>query len=275
MQNAFLSVLGDLAARAPRSDAEYLGEDGLMRCSYCHTPTECRISWGGVNSIVPCLCRCKEDERNRLAKLEEERRIYQARRLRCFEDPDMIGWTFANDDRANPRLSDAMREYAENFELYQKERKGLLLYGPVGPGKTYFAACIANALIDRGFVVRMANIATVIDRLYGNTENRYDILTTLNDCALLVLDDLGVESSTDYQQGVVYSIIDRRVRSGKPMIVTTNLSSEALKKPTDEHRRRVYDRILGACHPVEVTGPSRRKQALRESFGDMQNALGL
>ena len=38
---------------------------------------------------------------------------------------------------------------------------------------------------------------------------------------------------------------------------------------------RIYDRLLGCCFPQEISGPSRRKKELRDSFGDMRSILGL
>ena len=79
-----------------------------------------------------------------------------------------------------------------------------------------------------------------------------------------------------YDEGdaeVVQTVIDARVRQGPPMIVTTNLSAEALKNPADVRSQRVCSRLIGACFPYEVKGPDRRKESLKKSFADLKAAL--
>ena len=50
---------------------------------------------------------------------------------------------------------------------------------------------------------------------------------------LLILDDFGMERGTEYGLEQVYSVIDSRYRSGKPLIATTNLTLEELQHPQD------------------------------------------
>ena len=50
---------------------EYVGEDGLVYCSTCHTPRQTRKMLFGKERILSVLCRCRQEERDRL---EEERR---------------------------------------------------------------------------------------------------------------------------------------------------------------------------------------------------------
>ena len=93
--------------------------------------------------------------------------------------------------------------------------------------------------------------------------------------ALLIIDDLGAERKSEYMQEIIFNIIDSRCRSGKPMIITTNLSGDEIKNPDNTGYARIYDRLLGCCFPQEISGPSRRKKELRDSFGDMRAILGL
>ena len=71
---------------------------------------------------------------------------------------------------------------------------------------------------------------------------------------LLVIDDLGIERDTPYTMELVYHIIDARYRSGKPMIITTNLTMQELEHPESREKMRIYDRILECCTPVRVDG---------------------
>ena len=60
---------------------------------------------------------------------------------------------------------DFARFYADHFDEMEKENIGYLLWGAVGTGKSYFAACIANALMEEEIPVRMTNFAAILNDL--------------------------------------------------------------------------------------------------------------
>jgi len=193
----------------------------------------------------------------------------------CFAESNMYNWTFENDDRKNPKISDAMLNYVNNFTEFKKDGKGLLLYGTVGTGKTYFAACIANRLIDSGYKVLMTNFARLTNEIQGMFEGKQKFIDSLNRYTLLIIDDLGAERKSEFMQEQVFNIIDARYRSGLPFIITTNLTADEIKKPQDVGYSRIYDRILERCFPVEVTGASRRRQNVKDTYFEVKEKLGL
>lgn len=271
-----LKHIDSISQNVPIPEKEYMGMDGLLRCAVCHKPTQHRASVPalGLNKIVRCICDC---EKAKLDAKEAEAKAIERDKMRrvCFEQAKMHEWTFQNDDRKNERLSDAMKRYAEQFRDFKKESKGLLLYGPTGTGKTYFAACIANFLIDKDVPVLMTNFNRLTNQIQGKFEGKQEFIDSLNRYSLLIIDDLGIERGTEFMQEQVYAIIDGRYRSGLPLIITTNLTAEELKKPQEIGKSRIYDRILEHCHPIEVKGGSRRRQHLRDTFADTQMKLGL
>ena len=107
------------------------------------------------------------------------------------------------------------------------------------------------------------------------TSEKQEYIDGFNNYQLLVIDDLGIERDTAYAKEQVFNIIDSRYRSGLPMIITTNLTMEKIKNPEDIENRRIYDRILERCFPIEVEGSSRRRKAVREDYEVMKNLLGL
>ena len=147
----------------------------------------------------------------------------------------------------------------------RKENMGLLFWGPAGTGKTFAAACIANALVEQEVGVRLITLGEALLNLYGMSgEERIGYLEVLTTCGLLILDDFGVERRTPYAREQVYEIINRRYLSGRPMIVTTNLTLEELKH-ADRDDGRIHDRVLERCVPVFFNGPSlRRENAARK-----------
>lgn len=70
--------------------------------------------------------------------------------------------------------------------------------------------------------------------------------------------------------GIVFSVIDRRYRSGRPLIVTTNLPIKQLKEETNIEKKRIYDRILEMCVPLYVGGSSYRSDIAHEKMGKMK-----
>lgn len=76
---------------------------------------------------------------------------------------------------------------------------------------------------------------------------------------LLILDDLGVERNTSYAMEQMFQVVDRRYRSCKPLIVTTNLSLEQMKNAPDVEHSRIYGRILEYCAPILFSGKDMRK----------------
>lgn len=274
IQKAIERMADSLSNTVPVPEREYIGEDGLHHCCKCNDVTEKEIDLFGVKKKVRCICTCRRNElEERIRKEKEEER--ERKRNICFSERNMKNWTFENDNRMNERISDAMKRYADHFQEFRSDGRGLLLHGSVGTGKTFFAACIANELINNDYSVIMTNFARLTNEIQSKFSDRQAYIDDLNRYSLLIIDDLGMERTSEYMQEIVYSVIDARYRSGLPMIITTNLSMDTLKKPSGIGYSRIYDRILEKCFPIEISGNSMRKQKLKESFFDTKEKLGL
>lgn len=265
-------LIDKISDSVPVSDDEYMGRDGLLHCKKCTQPVQTKIEIFGKERIVRCICECRVKEKAADKEYEKIQERMKKRRV-CFAETNMSTWTFENGDRTE--LTEALKNYVDKFPEFRKDGQGLLLYGPVGTGKSYSAACVANALIDKDYSVLMTNFASLVNQLQGMFEGKQEYINSLSRYSLLIIDDLGAERSTEYMAEQVYNIIDSRYRSGLPMIITTNLTAEELKKPQDVAYARIYDRVLERCHPVKVDGSSRRRDNLKNGFDDMQQKLGL
>lgn len=249
---------------------------GLKRCRICGGAKQTVIQLDGPPIVVPCTCKC-DQEREREIKQRQAEIEADFRRSACFQGTSMKGCTFSADDRENPMRFDAMRLYAETFQEYLNKENGLnglLLYGGVGTGKSFYAACIANRVIDLGYRARMTNFSQLSDHLQGTWE-KDDFIRDLMRYQLLILDDLGAERKSDFMQDMVFKVIDARCRDGKPMIITTNLTPDELSKANGVCQNRIYDRIFERCLPTAVEGMSRRRRGAVEKWSAMRAELGL
>lgn len=265
------------AAAIKPEEGDYIGEDGLIYCHKCHTRKQTEVVILGKVRRPMCMCKCEAAKRA-AEEEERERRKFEARvkelRRMGFPEADMLNWTFANDDLANEKITRAAQRYVENFGELRKTGKGLLFYGNTGTGKTYAACEIANALVDKGCPVLVTNFARILNTLQGTFEKQ-EYIDDLNGFQLVVIDDLGIERDTAFAKEQVFNVVDSFYRSKKPMIITTNLTMDKIKNPEDIENRRIYDRILERCFPIEVGGSSRRRKAVREDYEAMKNLLGL
>ena len=191
----------------------------------------------------------------------------------CFEDHALYSWTFDKDNGKNPVMKVA-RDYVDKWSDALSGNTGLVLWGDVGTGKTFFAACIANALVEQNVSVKMTNFSTILNDLFTESDkNKY--LNRLNDHSLLIIDDLGIERGTEYALEQVYNVIDTRYKSGKPLIITTNLTLDELKYPTDIPHKRIYDRVLGMCVPVMFNGMNFRKEEAAAKMEAAKKLFGM
>lgn len=261
----------------PINKGDYTDENGLWYCGKCNTAKQTEITVLGKVRRPFCLCKCGEEkqkaEEEERERVKHEERVKELRRV-GFPDAEMRNWTFANDDMENEQITKAMKRYVENFPELMKQGKGLLLYGDVGRGKTYASCEVANALIDKGYSVLVTNFARIVNTLQGTFEKQ-EYIDSLNSYALLVVDDLSSERDTEYMNEQIFQVVDARYRANLPMIITTNLTINAIKNPDSITKKRICDRILEKCFPIEVKGQNRRHKAVRDSYGDMKELLGL
>ena len=190
--------------------------DGLIHCKKCGGQRQTVVPcFGKSGYFMPrCICQCqREAEEQRKAAEERQRRMERIKRRKAqgLQDRYLYDYTFANDNGQNP-LMDKARAYVENWKDAYKNNTGLLLFGDVGTGKSFFAGCIANALLDRDVPVLMTNFPTILNRLTGMfSEDRADFIASFDEYDLLIIDDLGVERSTEYAMEQMFFVIDEQV----------------------------------------------------------------
>ena len=149
------------------------------------------------------------------------------------------------------------RRYADTL---QKDSGNLFFTGATGLGKTHLSLAIASAAIDKGFGVVYGTaqnfaIALERERFARPEDNVGDTLELLNDCDLLIIDDLGMEISSSYITSMIYNVIDTRIMLKKPTIISSNLSMQELEKRYNE---RFVSRVLGFYDRMPFRGKDIR-----------------
>lgn len=257
---------------------DYTGGDGLLYCGKCHKPKEAYFPQGKAlfgRDRHPSECDCRRAEREKRERKDaDEKHSAEVERLKRegFFNPAIRNWTFENDNGKCPQIGKT-HSYVEKWETVRSENLGYLLWGNVGSGKSYFAGCIANALMEREIPVCMTNFATILNNLFYGSENRNAYIVRLCSYPLLILDDFGMERGTEYGLEQVYNVIDSRYISKKPLIATTNLTPEQLKNPEDVPHARIYDRLLEMCTPVRFTGDDFRKAAAKQKMERLKKLM--
>ncbi len=177
------------------------------------------------------------------------------------------------------------RRFAEGLNLDDPGGyRSLILYSPVpGVGKTHLMVAIANYVIDHwngepevdrwgnpatrcpirfekgpGLVLRVRATYSIRDK-DNHHEREEDIYNELKGVKLLLLDDVGKEKPSDFTRQLYWSVIDERVTSGLPLVMTCRLSLDSLAELMGED---TVDRLYGMTRGrVEtLTGESYRRQ---------------
>ena len=270
--------LDNLTKPAPLREDEYLGEDSLVYCSKCRTARQKRIAFAGKMIEPRCMCACQTaayEQQEQERKHREFMDRVEKNRSVGLTDPVLRKHTFENDLGYNPKQMDMAKQFIRHWDEFKKDSMGLLLWGPVGTGKSFIAGCIANALLDQGVPVMMTNFARLLNKLtdmYAGDRNAY--IDSFNSFPLLIIDDLGVERNSEFAREQVFSVIDSRYRSQLPLIVTTNLTPEQMRNPEDLARARIYDRVLERCTPIRIDSQNIRKQNKVDNLKKSKRLLG-
>ena len=279
MKEIVEETLKKLATPAENAEEDYIGEDGLLYCGKCHMPKEAYFSQELAQRFGmkthPKECDCQRKVREQAEVLREQSRHTEAVRSlkeQCFSERAMQEWNFQR-DHEDSKNTETARFYVTHWEKMKRDNIGLLFWGAVGTGKSFLAGCIANALLEQEIPVRMTNFEEVLNDLSSNFSEKNEYIKSLCRFPLLILDDFGMERGTEYGLEQIYAVIDGRYRSGKPLIVTTNLTLNELNNPRDTAHARIYDRLKEMCVPLNFSGESRRRMTAQEKLNWLKEQM--
>lgn len=256
-----------------RKKDSYRDENGLLRCHVCGQPLEAFIKV--LDKVMPTACDCDRREEEARALAERLAEAEQKARDSPFYDPAYNSYVFEQDTSPDSSASRQCRAYVEHWAEMEAENFGLLFSGPLGTGKTYFAAAIVNALRAKGVSTMIVSTSRLINVVRSSRDPQAAV-DDLNKFQLVALDDLGAERDTSYAVEQLENFIDWRSRRGKPLIATTNLLRKDLDAPENIAYSRVFDRVkVMCCRPIILTGPSKRVDQARERAERCKRILGI
>jgi DNA replication protein DnaC len=183
-------------------------------------------------------------------------------------------------DAANAYVRDFASKFPYEGDEPEDPRNGLYVYGRVGSGKTFLAACVANALLADGWSAAFMTVGEMLGllRRAAGAENRDDaanagywdragggeLLRRFKRAPLLVMDDMGKEKPTEWAVGSLYEIIDARYSNMLPTVITTNYSPDELQERLSADcdgltAAALVDRLREMCLGLLLRTASRRR----------------
>ena len=278
-------ALASLSNQKPReTDYEM---NGLLYCGVCGkprqgfkvfpVPTEENPA-GTIRLKIGFSCDCdRAEEKNQEAERQAQKDMEEVEKLRSISlmDERMKEARFSSFEttKYNAKNLRLCQHFVDRFDQMLQKNQGLIFWGDVGTGKSFAAACIANALLEKKYPVIMTSFVKIIGAMDADRTISEQLISELNHAKLLIFDDLGTERCTNAAIEKVYNIVDSRYRRKLPMIVTTNVTMEQMKNEMDIRYSRIYDRLFECCYPMQFVGPSWRKKAAARTWDEMGKLL--
>ena len=262
-----------------------IDKDNFIECEYCKNKLYRKtIEWelyGTKRTITLDYERCNcnnaqaywnEYDLKKLRMLEEEKKLelmqeFSSKVEKNIKNSKMskrnLNYKFDNfeTNNSNKKVFDNLKNYSEKL-VKCIEKKGLILVGNNGVGKTHLACSIANELIENGIPVIYGTLINLLAELRNSydTENNIsemEIIKLYKNVDLLIIDDLGTEKPSEWGLEKVFTIINSRYENNLPVIITTNYNQNSLLERLSlngeiETAKSIISRLYEMCYLVKI-----------------------
>ena len=262
-----------------------IDKNEFIECEYCKNKLYRKtIEWelyGTKKTITLDYERCEcndaqiywnEYDLKKLRMLEEEKKLeimqeFSKRVERIIKNSKMskrnLNYKFDNfsSNTSNKKVLDNLKNYSEKL-VNGIEKKGLILVGNNGVGKTHLACSIANKLIENGTPVIYGTLINLLAELRNsydtdNNISEMEIIKLYENVDLLVIDDLGKEKPSEWALEKLFTIINSRYENNLPVIITTNYNQNSLLERLSlngeiETAKSIISRLYEMCYLVKI-----------------------
>lgn len=157
---------------------------------------------------------------------------------------DTLSFDYFN-DAESASYSNALNNARNFIRNFNSDYQNLVFYGNVGTGKTFLSCCIAKELMETGFSVTYKSadrlFKDLVDLRFGDDKNEYfSFIEDLDQCDLLIIDDLGTEAITERVKADLFTRLNNRDLLKKATLISTNLTLDELNRRYSE---RIFSRI--------------------------------
>lgn len=235
-------------------------------CPRCGGTGRVALERDGLTMVGRCRCQRLVDRIARFNHASLPARYADATFVSFSQGAVRIG------DGEKTRALIAVRKWLAGFASGE-ENLGLLMYGPVGRGKTHLLVALLRELVfDAGVQVRFIEFSRLLSLLKeGYSAGRSDagLLGELATVPVLGIDEVGKGRLTSWELGIIDEVVSRRYNAMTCTIVTTNypprpatgaeapnaaLSTAHTQTLGDRVGDRVLSRLREMCVTVEVGG---------------------
>ena len=268
-----------------------IDKNDYIECEYCKNKLYRKtIDWNlyGTKRVMKLdyeRCNCKDAQKywneydmKKLQMLEEEKKLRMMQEFankvdKIIKNSKMskrnLNYKFENFEvnSNNKKVYQSLKEYSEKL-ANSVERKGLILVGNNGVGKTHLACSIANELIKNGIPIIYGTLINLLAEL----KNTYDVDNNISEMKiiklyekvdLLIIDDLGKEKPSEWGLEKLFTIINSRYENNLPVIITTNYNQNSLINRLSingeiETAKSIISRLYEMCYLVKIEDRDHR-----------------
>lgn len=215
--------------------------------------------------LIPCRCKVTVWEE------QQHEGLRRAGNLEALERMKFA--TFHKEGLGQrPEIARNLAGVYETCQEFAARPEGwLVLKGGYGCGKTHLAAAVANYLVERGVPAVFIVVPDLLDFLRsayapGSTSTYDERFDRVRNAEVLILDDLGTQSSTPWAQEKLFQIFNHRYNRMLPTVITTNLELEQLDPRL---RSRLTD--PGLVNVVTILAPDFRESGPAHSVTELSS----
>lgn len=244
----------------------------LNNCSNCKSLHTCQNKVEGT--VYYPTIKDEKLEFNYVACKYKKKDIKQKEEIKSkfFEMPYHIKMAKMSNIEINSTRAKIIKWINKFYDDFKsgKQTKGLYLSGSFGGGKTYILSALLNELSKLNYsciIVYYPELLRSIKESF-NSDDYNERINEIKKCDLLLLDDIGAETTTPWNRDeILGTILQYRMDNKKATFFTSNLNIKELENHfitsnKDEEvikARRIIERVKYLTDELELIGENKRK----------------